>query len=67
MAFLNALYKICSWLCIVASFVLGGVTLCIIIADYNQEGRKAGTSVIPGVLMIIYFLLTAVLLIFNVL
>ena len=67
MAFLSALYKICSWLCIVASFVLGGVTLCVIIADYNQEGRKAGTSVVPGTLMIIYFLLTAILLIFNVL
>ena len=67
MVFLSALYKVLMWTCIVLSFVLGGITLCIIIADYNQEGRKAGTSVIPGVLMIIYFLLTAVLLIFNVL
>lgn len=63
MVLLSAAHKILTWVCIIASGILFGVTMCVIIADYNQEGRRAGSSVVPGVLMMLYFVLVSILLI----
>lgn len=66
MRFLKTLHDILTWTCGVSSVILFFVTLCVIIADYNQEGNRRGTSFIPGTLMMIYFAITAVLLIATV-
>ena len=60
---MRILFRILTWISIVVAVLLTGITVYVMKADDDDAGRKRGRSYIPGALIMIHFLVTALLLI----